>query len=71
MVQITRCPTCGSRKIRKVCRTVSRTFRGRPYKVPRLQFHECPACGERVYSPDAMRKMEAYRPTAARARVSV
>jgi YgiT-type zinc finger domain-containing protein len=64
MIEITKCPTCGSRRIRNVRRKVPRTFRGRPYTVPGLQFHECPACGEGVYSPEAMRKIQVHRPKA-------
>ena len=56
------CPTCGSKRIRRVRRTVTRQSRGKPFTVPQLDFHECPACGEQVYSPDAMAKIEACRP---------
>jgi YgiT-type zinc finger domain-containing protein len=62
MIDLKTCPTCGSRRIRRVCRTVRRTYRGKPYTVPRLTFHECPDCGEQVYSPEAMDKIEAHRP---------
>ena len=40
----------------------------RMYTVPQLTFHECPACGEQVYGPEAMVKIQAYR-DAATARV--
>ena len=36
--------------------------RGREFKVPNLVFHECPDCGEQVYSPEAMERIEACRP---------
>jgi YgiT-type zinc finger domain-containing protein len=50
-----------------VRRTVTRTFRGKPYTVPNLTFHECPNCGEQVYSPEAIDKIEAHRPKRGRA----
>ncbi|MGE0519105.1 MAG: YgiT-type zinc finger protein [Candidatus Binatia bacterium] len=60
--RITRCPTCGSAKIRRVRKTVTRTHGGRTYVVPDLAFWECPACGERVYDREALRQIEARSP---------
>jgi predicted RNA-binding Zn-ribbon protein involved in translation (DUF1610 family) len=36
--KIARCPTCGSAKIRRVRKTVTRTHAGRIYVVPDLAF---------------------------------
>jgi hypothetical protein len=41
---------------------VTRKYRGKPYTVPALEFHECPQCGEKLYSPEAMREIEAVSP---------
>ncbi len=60
--KITHCPTCGSAKIRRVCKTVTRTHAGQTYTVPDLAFSECTACGERVYDRDAIRRIEAHSP---------
>lgn len=57
------CPTCGQRTLVEVCRDLSRTVHGQAYTVPQLTFEECTSCGERVYSPEAMRKIEAYSPS--------
>jgi len=62
MVDIQKCPTCGSTKIRKVRRNWRGEFEGRAYTVPDLEFHECPECGEKVYDREAMRKIEARSP---------
>jgi YgiT-type zinc finger domain-containing protein len=62
MIDHKTCPTCGNRRIRRVRRTVTRTSRGKEFKVPNLTFHECPDCGEQVYSPEAMEKIAANRP---------
>ena len=59
---ITRCPTCGSGKIKRVRRDVKREARGKKYVVRGLRFYECPACGERVYDRHAMRRIEAASP---------
>lgn len=62
MIHLKACPTCRSRRIKRVRRTVTRTSRGKRYTVPQLTFHECPDCGEQVYSPEAMERIEAHRP---------
>jgi YgiT-type zinc finger domain-containing protein len=64
MIDLKTCPTCGSAKIRKVRRTVTRGPVGRRYTVPQLTFHECPACGEQVYGPEAMQKIQSRRESA-------
>ena len=62
MFRITTCPSCGSRKIKKVRGNWTGHFKGKTYTVPNLQYYECPDCGEKVYSRDAMRKIEAHSP---------
>jgi len=65
MMQHKLCPTCGSERIRRVRRDYARTYRGKPYVVPQLVFHECANCGEQVFSAEAMRKIESCRPAVA------
>jgi len=62
MLKLTKCPKCASVRIKLVTRDVVREFEGRKYKVKRVAFHECPACDERVYGPESLRKMEAALP---------
>ncbi|MCI0611529.1 YgiT-type zinc finger protein [bacterium] len=62
MIEISICPTCGSNKVKRVKRDWTDQFNGEVYTVPNLEFHECPACGEMIYDPQAMRKIEAYSP---------
>lgn len=59
---ITRCPTCGSGKIKRVRRDVRREARGKKYVVRGLRFYECADCGEKVYDRHAMRRIEAASP---------
>jgi YgiT-type zinc finger domain-containing protein len=68
MIKITTCPTCGSKKIKLGSRNLVRNFRGQTYAVPDLEFHECPDCGEHVYDPQAMRRIEAHSPAYAKIR---
>lgn len=68
MITISSRPSCGSAKIRKVKRDWTDSFQGESYLVPALEFHECPDCGERLYGPEAMRKIEAYSPAYAKLR---
>ena len=37
-------------------------FQRKTYTVPNLEFHECVDCGEKVYGPQAMRRIEAASP---------
>jgi YgiT-type zinc finger domain-containing protein len=69
MIKITICPTCGSKKIKRLKRDWVDEFQGQTYTVPDLEFHECPDCGERIYDPEAMRKIEAYSPAYAKKRI--
>jgi YgiT-type zinc finger domain-containing protein len=61
------CPACGSKSIRKVRRTLNRAYHGEAYRVPNVEFHECPDCGEQVFSPEAVDLIESHRPTRKRA----
>jgi len=67
MIKITTCPTCGSKRIKKVKRDLACDFNTHTYVVPALEFYECPDCGERVYDREAMRKIESCSPAFAKA----
>jgi len=67
VLHMTVCPSCGSTEIEKVCRDWSGSFEGQTYTVPALEFYECPACGEKVYDREAMRKIQEYSPAFTRA----
>lgn len=60
--QIKICPTCGSDQIKHVVRDVTRTYKGQTYTIPKVEFYECPNCGEKVYAREAMLKIESYSP---------
>jgi len=62
MKKITTCPSCGSKKIKKVKKSWKGEFQGQKYTVPGLEYHECPNCGEKVYDREAMRKIESHSP---------
>ena len=66
MKKITKCPSCGSVKIKRVRRKWSGECRGRSYTVENLEFYECPDCNEQVYDPEAMRAIEANSPAFAK-----
>ena len=57
-IKLSVCPSCSSRKLKKVRKTVSGTRQGKRYSVPAVEFYECPDCGERIYDPTAMRQIE-------------
>ena len=60
--KITRCPSCGSRNVKKVRRNWAGSFKGKTYMVPSLQYYECSDCAEKVYDREAMREIEAHSP---------
>jgi len=61
-LSIKHCPNCGSDQIKQVCRDWSGVYKGQTYVVPELTFYECPVCGERVFPPEAMMKIEVHSP---------
>jgi YgiT-type zinc finger domain-containing protein len=52
------CPTCGKKKLIDVVEDVTLS-RGR--FVPKLAHSRCTACGERLFDPAAMDKIESLR----------
>lgn len=68
MLKITVCPTCGSEKIKHVCRDLARTVKGQDYVVPLLEFDECPDWREMVFDAAAMRKIQEHSPAFAKPR---
>jgi predicted RNA-binding Zn-ribbon protein involved in translation (DUF1610 family) len=60
--KIAQCPTCGSPRIQRVCGTWRGTYEDQPYEVPALEYYSCPDCGEKVYPPQAMRRIEEASP---------
>jgi YgiT-type zinc finger domain-containing protein len=56
------CPTCGSERIKRVVRDVTRKYKGQTYTIPKVELYDCPNCGEKVYDREAMLKIETYSP---------
>jgi YgiT-type zinc finger domain-containing protein len=53
-IVINTCPTCGSRRIRPVKRTIESKRGGKTLVAHGIEVEECPDCGERLFSPEAM-----------------
>jgi YgiT-type zinc finger domain-containing protein len=68
MIEITRCPTCGSNDIKKVRRRWNGQFEGKGYTVPNVEFYECPRCDEKIFDRDAMQRIETHSPAFHRSR---
>lgn len=66
MIKIIICPTCGSDKIKKVCRNWTSKAQSKTYTVPNLEYYECPYCDEKIYDREAMQKIESYSPVFAK-----
>jgi len=67
MLKITQCPTCGSKRIRRVVRTIKGVRMGVPYAVPGVSVEACPACGEVLLDHQAMQKIEDHQRRTAKA----
>lgn len=62
MVDLKSCPLCGSRRVKRVRRTLLREFLGASYSVPNVEFEVCANCGESFYSPEAIDKIQSHSP---------
>ena len=56
------CPGCGSSRIERVCGKWAGSYKGKPYEVARLKYYSCPNCGEKVYPPHAMQRIQEASP---------
>jgi YgiT-type zinc finger domain-containing protein len=59
---ISACPSCGSPAIRKVKGEWTGSYKGMSYTVAALEYYTCPKCGEKVYPPEAMRRIQEASP---------
>jgi len=71
IIQITICPTCGSKNIKRVRQDWNGKFQGQTYTVPSLEFYECGECGEKIYDRHAMRKIESESPAFSKVKTEV
>lgn len=57
-----KCPSCkvGKTEIKKINYQL-KTKRGKKIIIPNLEVEECTCCGERIFSLEAARKIEAYK----------
>ncbi|MBI2346765.1 MAG: YgiT-type zinc finger protein [Deltaproteobacteria bacterium] len=57
-----RCPTCGKgMAITQVVPIAVRLKDGRKFTVPDVEVDVCEKCGDRIFSADALRKVEDYK----------
>ncbi len=62
VLTVTTCPTCSSPRIERVCGKWRASYKGESYEVAELEYYSCPDCGEKVYPPEAMRKIQERSP---------
>lgn len=65
---ISACPSCGSPAIRKVKGEWTGRYKGMSYSVGALEYYACPNCQEKVYPPEAMRRIQEASPAYSRPR---
>jgi ribosomal protein L32 len=56
------CPTCGGAKVKPVVSDVTRNRKYERYNVPTLEFYLCADCGEKIYTHEAMLKIQEESP---------
>jgi len=62
MNTLNHCPNCGSKRFKKARKDLREEYDGQPYVVRGLEFQECSDCGERMFSPEAMQRIETVSP---------
>lgn len=62
------CPTCGTRRLRRVKRDIKSHRGGQPYVARGIEVEECANCGERLFSPEALEAIAEQQPQSKRAR---
>lgn len=67
-LSISTCPSCGSSAIRKIKGKWSGNFRGKKFTVAALEYFDCPNCHEKVYPPQALRRIQESSPAYAKSR---
>ena len=60
-LRIKTCPMCGSKRIRRLKRDIESTRRGQTLVAHNIEVEECPDCGERLFSPEAIESIESQR----------
>jgi YgiT-type zinc finger domain-containing protein len=65
---VSACPSCGSSAIRKVKENWTGNYRGKTYTVSALEYFACPKCHEKIYPPEAMRRIQERSPAYSRPR---
>jgi YgiT-type zinc finger domain-containing protein len=60
------CPTCGSKRIRRVKRDIESSRGGKAFLAHGIEVSECPDCGERLFSIEAIDEINAKRQRAQR-----
>jgi len=59
--KLSKCPTCGSSKLKLVRSNFTLKARNRVCVVPRLERYECPGCGEILFDYDGIKRLEEAR----------
>lgn len=53
-IVVTTCPSCGSKRIRRVRRDVESRRHDEVFVARGIEVEECPDCGEQLFSPEAL-----------------
>jgi YgiT-type zinc finger domain-containing protein len=70
MKTILTCPSCGSKRLKRVRRDWQGEYHGRKYIVKNLEFYECPDCNDEIFDREAMQSIEENSPAFAKSTTS-
>jgi YgiT-type zinc finger domain-containing protein len=60
-IKLSTCPLCASDRIKRVRSDYVLKMGAKTIRIPRLERHECPNCGEKFFDYDATKRIEAAR----------
>ena len=61
-LRIKKCPSCGSKNLKRIRKDWKSTGLKKNYNVPSLDYYVCPDCGEELFDQAAMNRIESYSP---------
>jgi len=69
-MNISICPTCGSRRIKKTRGFLNVHVKGKTVRIPDIESHQCEKCGETLTDIENERRIDAFFSRRARKRAA-
>ena len=59
-MRLSTCPTCASRRIKKVKGSLEVHIKSKSVVVPNIEYHQCEKCGETLTDIENEKRIDAY-----------